>query len=61
MGARPWLAHTRNDYALMLLARGANGDHERAHDLLDQARLLYGELGMDSFAASASALARARA
>jgi DNA-binding SARP family transcriptional activator len=60
MDARPWLAHTQNDYARMLLARGAHGDHERAHDLLDQALPVYSELGMDSFAATAAALARAR-
>jgi tetratricopeptide (TPR) repeat protein len=34
MGARPWLAHTRNDYARMLVARGAAGDTERAQQLL---------------------------
>ena len=28
LDARPWLAHTQNDYAQMLLARGNHGDPE---------------------------------
>jgi len=32
-----WLAHSRHDYALMLLARGRTGDRTRAGDLLDRA------------------------
>ena len=30
LGARPWLAITKHDYGLILLARGAPGDRERA-------------------------------
>jgi hypothetical protein len=37
MGRWPWLAHSRHDYALMLLARGRTGDRTRAGDLLDRA------------------------
>ena len=51
MGARPWLAHTANDYARMLSARNGPGDRERAQTLLDTARQTYHELGMESCAA----------
>jgi predicted ATPase/DNA-binding SARP family transcriptional activator len=48
MGARPWHAHTENDYARMLLARGGRGDRQRARALLDAARATYRALGVDS-------------
>lgn len=48
MGARPWLAHTQNDYARMLLARAAPGDEEKARLLLAQALETYRELGMQT-------------
>jgi DNA-binding CsgD family transcriptional regulator/tetratricopeptide (TPR) repeat protein len=67
MGARPLLAHTRREYATMLLARlKAEGrDHPtdddariaaRARDLLDAAAALYDELGMEHHAAQGRAL-----
>ena len=56
MGVRPWLAHTQHDYARTLLARNATGDRERAVDLIGSALATYRELGMDSWAAQASAL-----
>ena len=56
MGARPWLAHTQEDYARMLLDRDAAGDRERAQLLLSEALAMYEELGMPASAASASAL-----
>lgn len=56
MGARPWLAHTQNDYARMLLARDRPGDRERAQELLEQALATYRELGMESYAVKASAV-----
>jgi hypothetical protein len=56
MGARPWLAHAQEDYARMLLARTARGDAERARTLLDHATATFRELGMESYAARASAL-----
>jgi tetratricopeptide (TPR) repeat protein len=34
LGARPWVAHTQREYAVMLLARGRPGDAERAAQLL---------------------------
>lgn len=46
MGARPWLAHTRYDYALMRLARGEPDDRVRAEELLTWAEALGQELGM---------------
>jgi DNA-binding SARP family transcriptional activator len=57
MGARPWLAHTANDYARMLHARNSRGDRERAQALLGGALETYDELGMDKYAAAATALA----
>jgi DNA-binding SARP family transcriptional activator len=52
IGARPWLAHTQEDYARTLLARGRSGDEERAAELLEQAHASYRELGMTSYAAA---------
>jgi hypothetical protein len=52
MGARPWLAHTQDDYARMLLARAGPGDRERAQELLDAALATYRELGMERARAS---------
>ncbi len=52
MGARPWLAHTQEDYGRMLLARG---DEERGQKLLEQALSTYRELGMKGALARATA------
>jgi hypothetical protein len=46
MGARPWLAHTQEDYARLLLERGEPGDREKAQTLLDAAVTTYRELDM---------------
>lgn len=46
MGARPWLAHTQDDYAAMLLARGRTGDREKAATLMNDALATARELGM---------------
>jgi hypothetical protein len=59
MGARPWLARTRYDFALMLLARGEPGDRERADPLLASASTLAHELGMTALTARLSSLGRA--
>jgi len=56
MGGRPGLAHAHHDRAMALLARGAPGDRERAEGHRDAALGLYRELGMDLWAARASAL-----
>ena len=58
MGARPWLAHTQEEYARMLLGRASRGDRERAEELLSRAHAAYRELGMQSDASKAAALAR---
>jgi DNA-binding CsgD family transcriptional regulator/tetratricopeptide (TPR) repeat protein len=46
LGARPWLARTRHDYAAMLLARRAPGDRELAADQLTQSLRDAESLGM---------------
>jgi DNA-binding SARP family transcriptional activator len=58
MGARPWVAHTQEHHARMLLRRNAHGDRERAEELLSRARVAYHELGMQDAAENAAALAR---
>jgi tetratricopeptide (TPR) repeat protein len=50
MKARPWLAHTQQNLATTLLRRGADGDNERAHRLLQDAHDTYRDLGMQSWA-----------
>jgi DNA-binding SARP family transcriptional activator len=57
MSARPWAAHTRHDHAAMLLARDAPGDRERAAGLLAEATAAYEQLGMETWAKRAGALA----
>ncbi len=46
VGARLFVAHTQYDYASMLLTRSAQGDHERARELLGVAFATAQELGM---------------
>ena len=46
MDARPWLAHTQEQYATMLLARRQSGDRDKATALLDAALATARELGM---------------
>jgi DNA-binding CsgD family transcriptional regulator len=46
MGARPWLAHTQHQYAVMLLARHQPGDRDQAMSLLQEALTTARELGM---------------
>jgi DNA-binding SARP family transcriptional activator len=57
MKALPWLAHAQHDYAAMLVARGGAVDAARARTLLDDALRSYRELGMDTWADRAAALA----
>lgn len=56
MGARPCLAHTQYQYALMLLARGQGDDGIKAKRLLDAAILTAAELGMEALVEKATAL-----
>jgi tetratricopeptide (TPR) repeat protein len=46
MDARPWLAHTQEQYASMLLARAQTDDRDKAAALLDAALTTARELGM---------------
>ena len=46
IGALPWSAHAKADYAQVLLARDAPGDRDAADDLLREALATYRELGM---------------
>ena len=45
-GGRPWLAHSRREFAVMLLRRHGSGDRERALSLLDAALGEARQLGM---------------
>jgi uncharacterized protein HemY len=47
MGAVAWRARTEQGYARMLLARGADGDADRARDLLAHALAGTRELALD--------------
>jgi class 3 adenylate cyclase/tetratricopeptide (TPR) repeat protein len=46
VGARPWLAHTKAQYALLLRRRGRRGDSERAEALANEAWEIAAELDM---------------
>ena len=46
MNATPWLAHTRYQYARMLMRRAGNDDISRASGLMDEALITAQELGM---------------
>lgn len=59
MRARPWLAHAQHDLAVMLLTRRDTGDTQRAEALLDEVVGAYRDLGMETWATRASALASA--
>ena len=56
-GSMPWLAHTQNDYAGMLVERNQPGDLQRAHSLLTSAISMAEQLGMAKVRRSASQLA----
>jgi predicted ATPase/class 3 adenylate cyclase len=55
MNARPWLAHTQEQYARMLLARRQSGDREKAAALLNAALATARELGMGGLEERATA------
>jgi hypothetical protein len=46
LGARPWQAHARHQYACALLKRGAPGDGDRAREQLREATATARALGM---------------
>jgi predicted ATPase/class 3 adenylate cyclase/DNA-binding NarL/FixJ family response regulator len=54
-GARPWLAHTQHDYAIMLLTRGQPEDQTQAMTLLEAALATARELGMRALEARLTA------
>jgi hypothetical protein len=56
LGARPLLAHTRREYAAMLLQRAATGDRRRAGELLAEAAATYAALGMGAHGERVAAL-----
>jgi hypothetical protein len=59
MGTRPWLAHAQHEHSTMLLARGDARDRQRAQALLVGVGRAYHQLGMETWASRATALARA--
>ena len=59
LGAVPSLAHTRCDFADLLIARGAPGDRDRAADHVVRAERVATELGIPRLAHRAAALSRA--
>jgi hypothetical protein len=56
LGARPLLAHTQHDYAVMLLRHEGKGDRHTARQLLVAAHQTYEQLGMHTFAQRAARL-----
>ena len=46
LGARPYLAHTQQDYARMLIDRDGPGDRDKAFRLLTEAGAMYRKIGM---------------
>jgi eukaryotic-like serine/threonine-protein kinase len=59
MGALPWLAHAQHEQSTMLLALGDARDRQRAQALLVGVAGAYHDLGMETWASRATALARA--
>jgi class 3 adenylate cyclase len=57
VGAPTWLARTRLEWARMLLCRRADGDAERARELLAAALATARELGLGSIERQGAALA----
>jgi hypothetical protein len=56
MKARPWLARTEHDFALMLLQRGEPDDSTRAAELLSSAETSSRELGLNALGAEIAQL-----
>jgi DNA-binding CsgD family transcriptional regulator len=46
MGARPWVAHTKAEYAMLLRRIGGKGTSERAEVLANEAWKIAAELDM---------------
>jgi DNA-binding SARP family transcriptional activator len=58
MGALPWVAHSQQDYAQMLLRKNAPADKPQALELIRKALATYRELEMDIWAERAARLER---
>jgi tetratricopeptide (TPR) repeat protein len=56
LDAKPYLAHTQEDYARMLIERNAPGDRDKAFRLLTEAIAMYREIGMPKHLEMAEAL-----
>jgi DNA-binding SARP family transcriptional activator/tetratricopeptide (TPR) repeat protein len=56
MGAWPWLAYTKCDYAAMLLSRAATGDKRRATALMAEAAHTAQDLGLNGLSSLLAAL-----
>jgi class 3 adenylate cyclase len=56
MGARPWAAYTRYEYARMLLTRGNTGDLEHALKLLEESLEVASAIGMQPLERRVNAL-----
>jgi DNA-binding SARP family transcriptional activator len=54
MGSQPWVAHTQEDFARMLVARGDMRDRTQAAKLIGDALTTYRALGMENSARTAS-------
>jgi tetratricopeptide (TPR) repeat protein len=54
--ARPYLAHTQEDYARMLIDRDGPGDRDKAFRLLTEAIAMYRKIGMPKHVEMAEAL-----
>jgi tetratricopeptide (TPR) repeat protein len=58
LGTPAWLAHTRYEWARMLLARRASGDMEQAREMLGQALSTARDLGLGNVERRTAALMR---
>ena len=56
MGARPWVAHTQHEYALLLLEHCDPSEHERARMMLSEALSTCEQIGMPVLASKVKAL-----
>jgi len=58
LGDKPWLAHTRAQYARMLIERGAPRDRDKAFRLLTEALATYRQVGMPKYVEMAERMLR---
>jgi hypothetical protein len=58
LGDKPWLAHTRAQYARTLIDREGHGDRDKAFRLLTEAVAMYRNIGMPRHIEIAEAMLR---